>query len=262
MKGKKKVKDTKSTVDIWMVTYQRKDLTENTINYINTRTRYPYRLFVVDNHSTDGTHDMLKQMEKDGRVFLSLRLSRNVGIHMAHNIGLSLVDSDLCISTDNDIYVPDLVERDGKCWLEQMVDIMNDPRNKNYGAVAAQPHVFLGAKSLEKSENGVFEAPMCGAVVRIMRTDVIKRVGGWDRRYDANRNHEEKTICSRIQSIKGKVGYAEKIICYHDFGDDNNWGYKEIHPHTHGHRIPGDEIWPPPEKLNNPNLNKKTWEAK
>jgi len=104
--------------------------------------------------------------------------------------------------------------------------------------------------------------PMCGAVARIMRTDVVKKVGGWDRRYDANRNHEEKTICSRIQSIGGKVGYAEKLVAYHDFGDDNNWGYKEIHPHKHGHRVPGEEIWPMPEMLHNHDLDNKTWQKK
>lgn len=254
-------------IDIVMVTYQRKEITQNAINYLNTRTNYPFRLFVVDNQSTDGTEKMLEQMEKDGRIFLSLRFSRNVGIHMAHNIGLSLVDSDYYISTDNDIYVPDLGE---KCWLTQLVELMDN--NKNYSAIACKPHAFIGAKALEDAENGVYEVPMCGAVMRIMRTDVIKRVGGWDKIYDAKRNHEEKTICSRIHSIKGKVGYASNITCYHDFGDDNNWGYKDIHPHEHGHRIPGGgkfatgpkkvgEIWPSPKMLQIiDQLDQKSWE--
>jgi len=267
------VKD-KKIVDIWMATHQRKELTKNAINYLNARTFYPYRLFVIDNNSDDGTQEMLKEMEKDGRVFLSVEISRNVGIHMAHNIGLSLVDSELCVSTDNDIYVPDLMKLTGKCWLEQLVDLMEDPANSNYCAIAPKPHVFLGAKALSNPRAGVYEAPMVGAVMRMMKTDVIKKVGGWDRRYDANRNHEEKTICSRIQSIKGLVGYAEKLTCYHDFGDDDNWGYKDIHPHAHGHRIPGGgrfakdpdkvgEIWPTPNMLNNKEgLDYKTWEKK
>ncbi len=262
----------KKPIDIWMVAYQRKELTENAVNYLVTRTDFPYRLFIVDNHSDDGTEQLVEQMVKDGRVFLGLRLSKNVGIHMAHNIGLSLVDSELCISSDNDIYVPDLRERDGQCWLTTLVGLMEDPKNRNYNALACKPHVFLGAGNLPEPENGVCEAPMAGAVMRIMRTDVIKRVGGWDRRFDANRNHEEKTICSRIQSIHGLVGYAGNITCYHDFGEDDNWGYKEIHPHVHGHRIPGGgrfatdpekkgEIWPPPSHLQTKNqLNQKTWE--
>lgn len=254
----------KKPIDIWMVAYKRKEFTENAINYLYTRTDYPYRLFVVDNNSDDGTSDMLTRAEEDGKVFLSVRISRNVGIHMAHNIGLSLVDSSLCVSTDNDIYVPDTRDRDGKCWLTQLVELMDNPKNINYCAVACQPHVFLGAKNLEGAENGVFEAPMAGAVMRIMRTDVVRRVGGWDRHFNANRNHEEKTVCSRIQDIaKGKVGYAEKLVCYHDFGEDNNWGYEDIHPHEHGHRIPGDEIWPPPINLQDiKNRDQKTWEMK
>jgi GT2 family glycosyltransferase len=274
-KEKKKLKDHKP-VDIWMVTYQRKELTENAINYLNARTHYPYRLFVVDNHSTDGTIDFLKQAKKDGRVFFYLQTSHNVGIHMAHNIGLSLVDSEYCISTDNDIYVPDLMGRDRKCWLQQLVEIMDNKKNRIYGAVACQPHVFLGTSDPKKTGKDVLEVGHCGAVMRIMRTDVVKKVQGWDNRYDANRNHEEKTICSRIQSVaKGKVGYAANIRCYHDFGDDNNWGYKNIHPHDHGHRIPGlskwatdptkqGEIWPTPEKFKEQEeqFDTRTWERK
>lgn len=260
---------TKSPIDIWMVTHQRKELTENAINYLRVRTDYPYRLFVIDNNSTDGTDGFLEQAVKDSRVYLWVKISRNVGIHMAHNIGLSLVASDYCISTDNDIYVPKLKP----CWLTQMVELMD--KNPNFNAIACQPHVFLGRGDPEKTGKGVSEVGHCGAVMRIMRTEVLKRVDGWDKEYDANRNHEELTICSRIQGIGGKVGYAENIRCYHDFGDDNNWGYKEVHPHSHGHRIPGGskfavdpkkegEIWPSPEKFKEQEeqFNKNTWERK
>lgn len=270
MKAKLMEKNMKS-IDLWMVAYQRKEFTRNAINYLYTRTDYPYRLFVVDNGSTDGTTELLDNFVREGIVFRYLRVDQNVGIHMAHNIGLSLVDSDYCISTDNDIYVPDLRERDGKCWLTQLVERIDNPNNRNFAAIACQPHVFLGAGNLPEAKNGVHEAPMAGAVMRLMRTDVIKKAGGWDRRFDANRNHEEKTICSRIQSIGGKVGYAENITCYHDFGDDENWGYQDIHPHEHGHRIPGGsrfaddpekkgEIWPGPKQLQiKDSLDQKTW---
>lgn len=261
----------KPPVDIWMVSYNRKEMTANAINYLFTRTRYPYRLFVVDNNSTDGTASLLKRMEKDGRVFLSVRLSRNVGIHMAHNIGLSLVNSEYCVSTDNDIYVPDLQP----CWLTQLVEIMEDKEYRNFTAVACQPHVFLGRSGVEEKEKKVEESGHCGAVMRIMRTEVVRKAGGWCRHFDAKRNHEEKTIASHIRAIGGKVGYATGIKCYHDFGDDDNWGYKEVHPHDHGHRIPGGskwaidpkkkgEIWPTPIKFKEQeNLyDKKTWERK
>lgn len=255
--------DSRKPIDIWMVSYQRRKMTANAINYLYTRTDYPYRLFVIDNHSTDGTKELLEKMVKDGRVFLFLRMSRNIGIHMAHNIGLSLVDSKLCISTDNDIYVPDVRERDGECWLTQLVNLMQMKENRNYSAIALQPHVFIGAKGLENAENGVFEVPMAGAHMRMMRTDVVKKAGGWEHFYNATRNHEEKTICSRIQTIGGKVGYAENLIAFHDFGDDNNWGYKDIPPHDHGHRIPGKEIHPEPDMMAKTHqLNPKTWQKK
>lgn len=267
MAGKEKAMN--SRVDVWMISFQRRELTENAINYLATRTKYPYRLFVVDNNSTDGTDKFLDQAVKDGRVFLWIKISQNVGIHMAHNIGLGLVDSDYCVSTDNDIYVPDLEP----CWLTQLVKLMDT--HPNFSAIACQPHVFLGRSDPEKTGEEVLEVGHCGAVMRIMRTEVIKRAGGWEHWFDRNRNHEEKTLCGRIQAIGGKVGYAANIRCYHDFGDDNNWGYKEIHPHEHGHRIPGlskwatdpekqGEIWPTPAKFKEQEdlFDPKTWERK
>lgn len=245
------------SIDIVLVTYQRKELTERCLRYINERTRVPYRIFVVDNASTDGTVEMLRNLEADNKIYMGVYLGRNLGIHMGWNIGASLINSKYFVTMDNDVYVPDY---DGKCWLERLYDLMED--NSDYGAIALQPHVFLGAGRLPEAINGVHELNMCGAVGRIMRRDLVRGVGGWEYIYDANRNHEEKTICSRMQTAGFKVGYAQNMKAYHDFGDDNNWGYKDIHPHKHGHRIPGDEIWPPPEKLNNPNLNNKTWEEK
>lgn len=244
--------------DIWMVSYQRKELTANAINYLHQRTKYPYRLFVIDNNSTDGTDKLLQEYERDGRVFLWLKLSRNVGIHMAHNIGLSLVDSDYCVSTDNDLYAPDLEP----CWLTQLIKIMD--KNKEYGAIACQPHAYLGRSDPEKTGKDVLEVDHCGAHLRLMRTEMVRKAGGWCRHFNANRNHEEKTIASHLSVVGSKVGYAANIRCYHDFGDDNNWGYKDIPPHTHGHRIPGKEIWPSPEKMkeNEHLFDTKTWERK
>lgn len=244
-------------IDIFMTTFNRVKLTERALAFINNRTQYPYRLFVIDNGSTDGTHDVLNRFKKKGTVFLWLGIDHNVGIHMAWNTALGLASSEYMVTTDNDLYVPDLTPD----WLEQMVHLMNV--HPNYAAIAAQPHTFLGARPPQTYDEGVAEVGHCGAVMRIMRTALVKQAGGWERTFDSKRNHEEKTICSRLQTLGHKVGYAEKIKCYHDFGQDDNWGYESIAPHDHGHRIPGKEIWPTPNMLSHEELyDEKTWELK
>ena len=260
--------------DIVMTTWQRKDLTEKTLSFLHNRTKYPYRLFVVDNHSTDGTLEVLERFKKLGIVFLYVSLDRNVGIHMVKNIGLSLVESELYVDTDNDVYVPE-VQPD---WLSRQIDVME--RNPEFGAVAIMPHVFLGRSDPEISEadkiKGVVEVGHCGGVWRIMRTKAVRDTGGWARTFNAKRNNEELHICSRLQTLGFKTGYNSTLRAYHEFGMDNNWGYGEdMHPHDHGHRIPGGskwatdpekagEIWPTPMKFKEQEsqFDEKLWTKK
>ena len=50
-------------VTILITSYNRRTLLEKCINYINTRTFYPYRIVVIDNASTDGSQELLKEMK-------------------------------------------------------------------------------------------------------------------------------------------------------------------------------------------------------
>ncbi len=245
-------------IDIVLLTYQRKTLTENTIRYLCERTKYPYRLFVVDNHSTDGTQELLEKLEKEGTLFHWIEMSKNVGVHMGWNSAIGITTSPYVITTDNDCYVPD-VDLD---WLSQLVKFMDD--RPEYGAIALQPHVFLGRSDPLPDSSGVIEVGHCGAVMRLMRRRAVLMAGGWDNHFDATRNHEETTICSRLHAVGYKTGYCSYLRCYHDFGGDNNWGYKDIPPHEHGHRIPGTEIWPTPEIFDKQKdqFDSKTWERK
>lgn len=230
-------------IDIVMLCWNRVELTQNSISFLDARTKYPYRLFVIDNASEDATPELLKKEEEAGRVFHSLRMSKNVGVHMGWNTAVGLVESNYFITTDNDCYVP-LVDPD---WLTQLVKFMDE--RPDYGAIALQPHMFLGCSDPTPDPSGVSEVGHCGAVMRLMRKEAVIKAGGWDRHFNANRNHEELTVCSRLKTAGFKCGYASYLRCYHDFGTDNNWGYKDVHPHVHGHRIPGEEIWPSPEEM-------------
>ena len=232
-------------------------MTEKCLTYLNNRTKYPYRLFVIDNGSTDGTDELLRTWEKKGTIFHWVRMSKNVGVHAGWNLSLGLVMSKYFITADNDLYLPDL----DPDWLSQLVGLIK--HNPDYAAIAAQPHTFLGARTPVLHPSGVSEVGHCGAVFRIMKTELVKKAGGWKKTFDSKRNDEEKTICSRLQTLGYKVGYACKIKCFHDFGEDDNWGYGKIKPHEHGHRVPGKEIWPTPNMMNKLELyNPKTWELK
>lgn len=214
----------KKPIDIFITAYERPQFTRKTLKYLIERTKYPYRLFVIHN---GGNEEVLKEYQS--ALFLVINPNTNVGIHAAWNIALSLAESDYFITSDNDIWVPDL-EPD---WLTQMVRFLDD--RPDFAAISLHPHIFIGAAGIDPGDpEDVKERNMCGAVMRLMRREPTWQVGGWEHFVKSGRNHEERTICSRLQSAGYKVGIASRIRAYHPFGD--NWGYPEsFTPEMQGH---------------------------
>ncbi|HDY86861.1 MAG TPA: glycosyltransferase [bacterium] len=230
-------------IDIFITTYLRQMYTQQTIEYLEKRTKYPYRLFVIDN---GGNKEVLDEAVKQKKIFLTITPSSNMGIHAAWDISLALAESDYFITSDNDIYVPDLfVANEGypvvphyePCWLERMVKFMDE--RPDYGAISLHPHIFIGAAGIDPNDpDDVKERNMCGAVMRIMRREAVWEAGGWEKVIRTGRNHEERTICSRLQTAGYKVGIASRIRAYHPFGKEaqGNWGYPpEFTPEMQGH---------------------------
>lgn len=200
-------------IDIFITTYLRQDFAKECVKYIKERTKHDYRLFIIDN----GGNEWAKE---DPDVFLYIALGSNIGIHGAWNIALSLAESPYFVTTDPDLLVPDL----DPDWVSQLIGFMDE--RPDYGAISLHPHIFIGAAGIDPNDpEDVKERNMCGAVLRIMRTETVRAVGGWEHKIEAGRNHEERTVCSRLQSAGFKVGITSRIRAYHRFGD--NWGYPE-----------------------------------
>lgn len=239
-------------IDIVMVTYNRLEFTLKAISHIKERTKTPYRLIVVDNNSTDGSVKYLVKLKQEGVIGHLILLEENYGIHMAKNYGLALVRSHpYYIDTDNDLLCQD-TDPD---WIAQLTALMD--KNPDYGAISCRPQVLVGRSNKEFDEAGeVVEFSHVGGHLRIMRTDAVRQVEGWEKTWEANRNHEDHYIASQLHSIGLKVGYARDVRCWHMFGE--NWGYKNIPAEKHGHR----PVWPPPEHFDTEitKYNTQTWE--
>lgn len=207
-------------IDIFITSYLRPEYTGETLRYLKERTNYPHRIFLIDNGGNE---------EHKDKVDYYIGMSKNVGIHTAWNMALSMAASEFFITSDNDIYVPAL----DPDWLSQLVRLFSD--RPDFGAISLHPHVFIGINGEDPNDpEDVREAPMAGAVMRIMRTEAVRKVGGWDHVISAGRNHEERTICSRLHDAGYKVGRTTKIRAFHPFGD--NWGYpKEFTPEMQKH---------------------------
>ena len=239
-------------IDIFIATYLRQFYTEKTISYLKERTNYPYRLIVLDN----GGNDEVLSKAND-TMFLWVKMNHNTGIHCLWNTALSMAESKYFITSDNDIYVPDLRNivspnkpetlttlTDQPCWLERLVKLMDE--RPDYGAISLHPHIFIGRDVLDLNDpEDVKEVPHCGAVMRIMRTEAVRKVGGWEHVIRTSRNHEEHTICDKLRTNGYKLGICTRLRAFHAFGIEGKtdyWGYPlGSKPEDHGHK----DLWPP-----------------
>src|SRR3972149_925409 len=202
--------------DIVMVTWLRKEITARAIKTLAKNTITPSRLIVVDNGSGYEMQEMLRELKEEGFINELVSLADNIGLEPAKNIGLQYVTSPLFVSTDNDI-LPEKPDGD-EDWLSKLIDLIK--RHSDYAAIAARTQVMIGTGNIfdGHEDEDIVEFSHPGGSLRIMRTDIVRKIGGW--RDDVlSRGQEEMYICNEIRQHGYRTGFAVKVKCYHQFGD-------------------------------------------
>lgn len=210
-------------------------MTEACLRAIKFNTNTPYRIILIDNGSiTDFQHKYLENSD------IYIKLDKNYGLEQAKNIGMKFVESELFVSTDNDI----LVYKYDPDWLSQLVGLME--KYPDYGAIAPHPQILVGTGMyLFETDKEVIEFPHVPGYMRIMRTDLVKRTGAWNEKRPL-RGHEELWIGGKFRELGYKMGWANFVKCWHLFGkeDTDEWGYpKGMKSEEHGH----NPVWPMPK---------------
>lgn len=222
---------------IWIVmtAWKRETITLLSLATLIKNTDFPYKLVIIDNGS-----DPYAQAIYEGTADIYHRFDTNVGLEAAKNFGMKFVQSDLFISTDNDILVPKRDEN-GADWLLRLVLLKKD--NPDYAAIALRPQVLVGTGDIfGENPPKVKDFSHVPGYMRIMETDLVKKLGAWEDKREL-RGHEEYWISERIRGVGRKVGWASYIPCYHLFGQEN-WGYQGMTAEETGHnpvQLPQDD---------------------
>ena len=95
----------KGTIDIVMPTFNRQRETRRCIENLYKTCKTSFRLIVVDNNSTDGTKDLLLNLQKSNDNMNVISLDQNLGGSGARNEGLKLAKNEFVAFLDNDIYI-------------------------------------------------------------------------------------------------------------------------------------------------------------
>jgi GT2 family glycosyltransferase len=170
---------TKLRASVVIPTWNRRELLKEVLNSLAAQTLPPdqFEIIVVDDCSTDGTGEMLRQFMKQAPFqIIYHRMPQNVGAVPARNVAVKLTHAPVLAFTDSDCrVVPQWLEV-GLRSLEQHPEIafVTGPvRNK-----PGQPVRFfsIGAAG-SGGEDPIY--PTCNV---FYRTEVFQAVGGFDER--------------------------------------------------------------------------------
>lgn len=232
-------------VPISLITWNRPDTSALAIDGIIANTKPEnLSLTVLDNGSNVELVEFLQRRYKEGKISQLILLNRNIGLEPARNESFKLAtkftDAKYIVTTDNDC-IPEPI-KDGKDWIERLVDLME--KNPQYAAISSRTQVMVGTGNLFEDTSDIVDFPHPGGSLRIMRVDAVEKAGYW-RDDMQSRGAEERYICGKLRELGHKTGFSSYVRCLHLFGDKSTdyWGYpKGWKPEDSGH-TPG--VWHP-----------------
>lgn len=207
------------------MTHNNQDRIKNTILSIISAVDnlFSYKLFIVDNESTDKTLEIVRSIRHTQVEIIS---SKNRGFGFGHNVVLSKLES-----TYHFIINPDIQIKDSQS-LQIMINYMN--KNPSVGLLSPlilnedgsiqhlfrnQPTVldaairFAGANVLRKRQekfinleseyNKILPIENASGSFMLVRTDVFKRIKGFDERYFMY--YEDSDLTRKVNEISSAM---------------------------------------------------------
>jgi predicted O-methyltransferase YrrM len=183
---------------IVVLTYNRLELLKTCIDRIFVHTKKPFKLYVVDNHSTDGTQQYLEDLHTQGKLF-HIRMDSNIGV-LARNVAFKQIAAPFIVQVDDDSAV--CVD-----WDQACLDLFE--KDSSIGLVCHQGAVITEWPRLEVTwKNGFVDVAtgffMCFRNVGIIFDENL--AGFWCEDLDLSLQFKEKGY--RIYSLRDLCSHA------------------------------------------------------
>lgn len=212
------------TASIILLTWNRLDLTQKTLDSVFANTNIPFRLIVVDNGSTDGTIEWLKAMPQDKLLCQSYDFifnEKNMGVAGGRNQGIKLsadkYNDEWITILDNDIEVP-------TNWLKEATEIMT-LNSKLFIGVNAEGVKYPLIKRCGK-EFQIKERGNLGGAALVIPKKLFEDIGYFTTEY--KRYGEEDACYSFRARCRGwEMGYIKEPANHTGEGEHDTGEYRK-----------------------------------
>lgn len=218
-----------STVSVVICTYNRSDLLERCLDYLNCQSNQNFEVVVINGPSADDTQAVIEKYK--GKIKSANNPERNLSI--SRNMGIELSDGDLIAFIDDDAIPFD-------DWIDTLLREFNE-RPLTHAAIGG-PAYYSGTLKFQAEDIGInrlaiarvnidsedigrdgWERSMLGTNT-CFRADVARKVRGFDEQFDYFLDESE--ISYRLQVSGYIVGYAPDLYLRHEFAKSDNRGGK------------------------------------
>lgn len=205
-----------------LTSWNRKDVVRANLLSLRAQRLPFHQVIVVDNHSTDGTFEMLAQEFPE--VTAVVTPHSGYGACETFNIGFACVRTEFTAILDDDVELPPE-------WLEKLIEkFQTEPATTAMLSTKivepGMPEELLNSEAVNR-ERFMATFRGCGTLAR---TSILEQAGYYDERFFIYGN--ERDLASRIIGLGFRVKQYPAVITYHK----NPWGQRKgprsIYYHT------------------------------
>lgn len=196
-------------ISIIILNYNNKNVIENCINsIIKFNKRYNVEIVVVDNQSTDGSYELLKEKYQDK---IKLYQNDKNGCSSGRNLGVSKTNKKYIMFLDSDQWIMH------KYWIEPYIEILTKDEkigalgwaagwfNKDgysYHIVDSFPYKYMPPIGLYRSDIGYL-----GTGGMILKKELFDKIKGFDLNYDPT-CYEDTDLSLKIRNEGKEIAYT------------------------------------------------------
>lgn len=211
-----------------VVNWNGKDTVEECLNSILAQTCRNYEIIFVDNHSEDGSAELVKEKYDIEKLIL---LEKNYGYAEANNIAFSAAEGKYIALVNNDA----VLDRN---WLEKALDVFHKNEYRNAGSVATKNIYYHQRNTIDTAGVEFFgfgagwdykglpaDSPEVNqrkevfgacATAALYKKKTIDELGLFDPRYFIY--FEDTDLAFRLRLFGYACIYEPEAVCYHHGG--------------------------------------------